>query len=258
MPHETDSVIGAQMYTLRDHLQTPADIARTCGRVKKMGYEAGQVSAFWPIETDELVRILEGEGLACAATHVSLDLMQDVEACLAYHEALGCKFAALGGVAELSQQPSPAAYTRFAEDFSRIARPLADRGLQVGYHNHSHELARFDGATGLEMLIEKTDPRICFEIDTYWIAHGGGDPAAWIEKVAGRAPCIHVKDMVISPGAGQIMCEVGDGNLNWPRILEACRTAGVRWFLVERDAGDLDPFDSLARSLENMRGMGLR
>ena len=62
---------------------------------------------------------------------------------------------------------------------------------------------------------------------------------------------------VPSPDREQKMCEVGDGNLNWARILEACRSAGVRWFLVERDQGDLDPFDSLQRSLENMQGMGL-
>ena len=54
------------------------------------------------------------------------------------------------------------------------------------------------------------------------------------------------------------MCEVGSGNLNWPRILDACRRAGVEWYLVERDSGDLDPFDSLKVSLDNLRAMGLR
>ena len=56
------SQIGAQMYTLREHLKTPADIAKTCKRVRQMGYEAIQVSAFGPIEPTELAKILQNEG----------------------------------------------------------------------------------------------------------------------------------------------------------------------------------------------------
>ena len=50
------------------------------------------------------------------------------------------------------------------------------------------------------------------------------------------------------------MTEIGDGNLNWPRICTSVRNAGAEWVLVERDSGDLDPFDSLKRSVENIRG----
>ena len=56
------------------------------------------------------------------------------------------------------------------------------------------------------------------EIDTYWIQHGGGDPAAWIEKVAGRIPCVHLKDMAMGADGQQLMAEVGEGNLNWAAI----------------------------------------
>jgi len=63
--------------------------------------------------------------------------------------------------------------------------------------------------------------------------------------------------MTITPQREQKMCEVGSGNLNWHAILAACRRAGVEWYLVERDSGDLDPFQSLEVSLRQMRAMGL-
>ena len=63
--------------------------------------------------------------------------------------------------------------------------------------------------------------------------------------------------MTVTPQREHKMCEVGAGNLDWPRILEACREAGVDWYLIERDSGDLDPFDSLRISLENLRAWGL-
>jgi sugar phosphate isomerase/epimerase len=54
-----------------------------------------------------------------------------------------------------------------------------------------------------------------------------------------------------------VMAEVGEGNLNWPAILTACREAGVRWYLVEQDVCRRDPFESLGISLRNLKTMGI-
>jgi sugar phosphate isomerase/epimerase len=257
------SALGAQMYTLRDHLKTPLEMAKTCRRVKQMGYDAVQVSAFGPIEVRELAKILDGEGLECAATHVSLDMIKDTAKCVDHHAALKCQHPCIGGFAP--PEHTLAAYEQFARDFKQAGLALARQGLSgAGYHNHSRELAPIGPKRILDTLIDATKPSggepataVWFEIDTYWIAHGGGDPAAWIDKVAGRIPCVHFKDMAVNTKQEQKMCEVGDGNLNWPRILDACRRAGVQWYLIERDSGDLDPFDSLQISLHNLRAMGL-
>jgi sugar phosphate isomerase/epimerase len=69
-------------------------------------------------------------------------------------------------------------------------------------------------------------------------------------------PLVHLKDMVMR-GREQLMAEVGEGNLNWPAILDACRDAGVVWYIVEQDTCQRDPFDSLGISLRNLRAMGL-
>jgi sugar phosphate isomerase/epimerase len=54
------------------------------------------------------------------------------------------------------------------------------------------------------------------------------------------------------------MAEVGEGNLNWPRILDAAKKAGVEWYIVEQDICERDPFDSLKISLENLKAMGIK
>ena len=253
------SQIGAQMYTLRDHLKTPADIAKTCKRVREIGYEAIQVSAFGPIEPTELAKILKNEGLTCAATHVSLDVMRDTAQCVEYHQTLGCEFPAIGGFNPGEGNHTVENYTNFAKEFTAIGDELSKHGLSVGYHNHSRELARLDNdKTILDTIIDESGKSVWFEIDVYWITHGGGDPAAYINKCNGRIPCVHFKDMKVDVTQKQSMCEVGAGNLNWPNIIEACKKAGTKWFLVERDNGDLDPFESLKISFNNMREMGLK
>lgn len=260
--------IAAQMYTLRDHCETPEAIAASCRKLKDIGYGAIQASAsgFSTIAADELKQILDDVGLACVATHRDLKQLEDVDASVNYHETIGCAYAAIGGWGWEGNETA-AQWEAFADEFSALAKKYEGTSVKLGYHNHSHELAPFGLAdapdqidpakTPLAVLAEKLGPAAYFEIDTYWIAHGGGDPAACLRQLAGRVPSIHLKDMTITPGREQKMCEVGAGNLNWPAILDAAKEAGVKYYIVERDAGDLDPFESLAISLRNLKKWGL-
>ena len=79
--------------------------------------------------------------------------------------------------------------------------------------------------------------------------------------MAGRMPVIHLKDMVMTPSADgrgqQTMAEVGEGNINFSGVLEACGRAGVEFYAVEQDICQRDPFESLAISYRNLRAMGL-
>ena len=61
--------VAAQLYTCRDLLKTPAEIAKTLRRVREAGYTAVQISGMGPIAEEELNAILDGEGLTCCATH---------------------------------------------------------------------------------------------------------------------------------------------------------------------------------------------
>ncbi len=255
--------IGAQMFTLRDYCKTVDDIARSLERVKAMGYDGIQASAagFNTLDVEQIKairRAADDNGLAIAATHESLDHMRDQpEAVIEKHKLLDCQYTAIGGFG-FKEPPAYAAWSAFATEFSAITRKLADAGLAAGYHNHNHELVALgQGRTPLSVLIDECDAHVWFELDVYWVAAGLGDPAAWINKVAGRIPCIHYKDGSVMPDRSLVMKEVGGGNLNWPAINAASKAAGVEWYLVERDSGELDPFESLEISIKQMRDWGL-
>jgi sugar phosphate isomerase/epimerase len=251
------SILAAQMYTLREFTRTPSDIASTLARVRKIGYEAVQLSALGKIDPKELAGILQGEGLTCCATHVPLDRLRDeTAAVIDEHHLWGCKYTAIGGF--FPKDPKPSDWPDFARSYSGVAEKFRGSGIRVGYHNHSHELGRFGGKVALQTMLDLFSSDIWMEIDTYWIQHGGGDPAQWIARVAGRIPCVHLKDMAIGADGSQLMAEVGEGNLNWPVILNACAKAGVEWYIIEQDICQSDPFDCLATSLKNAKGMGLR
>jgi sugar phosphate isomerase/epimerase len=256
--HVPETSIAAQLYTVREFAKTPADIASSLKRVGQMGYRAIQCSGLGPIDPTELKTLADGEGLTICATHVGYDRLRDeTDAVIDEHRIWDCRYVAIGGLPQPYREDGEAGFIRFAKEATVVARKLSDAGLTFGYHNHSFELERFGDRTALQILFDETDPEVFqFEIDVYWIQHGGADPAAWLRKAKGRADVIHVKDLAMK-GREQLFAEVGEGNLNWPAILEAAREAGTRWYAVEQDRCQRDPFESLEISLKNLQAMGL-
>jgi sugar phosphate isomerase/epimerase len=250
------SVIAAQLYTLRDSCKTPADVRTTLSRLSRMGYRAVQLSALGPIAPAELKRIADGEGLRIIATHIDYQqIVNQPQVVIEEHRVWECPHVAIGGMP--GDYRSGDGFARFGREASAAVRPLVEAGFTFSYHNHSFELERFGDRTGLEILAAESDPAtFSFEIDTYWIQHGGGNPVTWLRRLRGRMPLVHFKDFAVVDGK-QVYAEVGEGNLEWPEIIAACREAGVEWYLVEQDVCRRDPFDSLALSLRNLRAMGL-
>jgi len=253
-----DTMVGAQLYTLHEYMQTPADIARMLAEVSKIGYRGVQVSGIGPIDRQELRRILDGEGLVACATHTDYDrLVKEIDLVVKEHKILGCTYIACPGLAR--EMHNAEGYRLAARELSRAGERLFGEGITLGYHNHALELVKYGDKTGLEILLSECDPRyLQAEIDTYWITYGGGDPAAWCARYRGRLEAVHLKDMAFTPENKPVFAEVGEGNLNWDAILSACRKAGTRWYLVEQDQCRRHPLESLKISLNNLKKRGLK
>ncbi len=241
--------IAAQLYTLRDFLKTPADIATSLKKVKALGFDAVQVSGLGPIDTVELKKILDGEGLTCCATHESGQMIFDQpEKVVEKLNLLGCKYTAYPW--PHTSPKTEADYKQLAAALDKSGKVLRDAGQVLTYHNHGIEFEKFGNKTGLDIIYDETNPK-CLqgEIDTYWVQFGGGDPVAWCKKLENRLPLLHLKEYGIVENK-PIMLEIGSGNLDWKRIVKAAKKSGTEWFIIEQDVCRIDPFESLKMSLE--------
>ena len=251
-------VVGAQLYTVRQFTQDLKGVADSLQKVAKIGYKAVQISGFGPVDHKELAKIVADNGLDVVSTHVGWNrFTDDLDALIEEHLLWKCPHPAIGGLPK--EYFSLDGLKRFLDELARIADKLAQAGMDFSYHNHNHELVKYDGKTWLARLYDQAPPAMLkAEIDVYWITAGGGDPAWWVKRCAGREPLLHLKDMVITPEREQRFAEIGEGNLNWPAILAAAKESGVEWYLVEQDQSyGRDPFESLAISYRNLVGMGL-
>ncbi len=248
--------LGAQLYTLREYTQTEQDLDYSLGRVAKMGYETVQLSAIGPIPPERVRALCDKHGLEIVLTHTDPNrILNDTEAVIREHDILGCRYIGIGMMPQ--KYRSPEWLWHFAEDYREPAKKIAAAGKLLMYHNHNLEFQKFDGKLVIETLMESFSPEeMGFTLDTYWVQMGGGDVCGWLKKLRGRTPCVHLKDMAVR-GMEPIMAPVGEGNLDFPQILETLRElGGVEHLLVEQDTCQGSPFDCLEQSLKNLRDMG--
>jgi sugar phosphate isomerase/epimerase len=247
--------VGVQLYTLRDFTKTAKETAETLRKVKEMGYNYVQVSAVdEPKDVKELKKLLDDNGLIAVSTHTGYEtIVKETDKVIEEHKILGCEAIVCPGLPmELHNKEG---YIKVGRDFSKVIGKIKENGLILAYHNHGIEFERYEGKIGLEILMENC-PELEAEIDTYWVQYGGGDPAYWIERFKNRVSEIHLKDMGIIKNK-QVMPPIGEGNLNWERIIDACNKAKVKYCLVEMDTPTIEPFEALRASLENLKRLGL-
>lgn len=247
-------MIAAQLYTVRDRLRDPTQVGEVLTRLREIGYGAVEVAGLPPGVIDRFGEELQRAGLRACAAHQSLErLMSDLSTVAAECRDWGCRYVVVPGLP--SSYHSADGFRRFAEEAAQIAHELATYELRLAYHNHSFELERWEEKTGLDILYEATSAEeVSAELDTFWLQAAGASPSAWLRKLAGRAPLVHLKDMAVV-GGRMVQAEVGEGNLDWRDILKACREAGAEWLIVEKDKGARDPLESLAISYRNLTGL---
>ena len=248
--------IAAQLYTLRDYLKTPAEIAASLKKVREIGFGAVQVSGMGPIEESELLRILKGEGLICCATHESGEkILKETDWVIERLQKLECRYTAYPWPAGIDFS-KPESTFELAAGLEKAGKKMRKAGQVLTYHNHQMELAHIEGKTILEWIYAETGRKnVQGEIDTFWIQNGGGDPVAWCKRLRKRLPLIHLKDYTILDNKPSFAA-VGQGNLDMPGIVKAATKAGCEWFIIEQDdCYGRDPFDNLKASYEYLKGL---
>ena len=246
--------LGAQTFTVRDYMQTTWDFREAMKRIAEIGYTCVQLSAVGNVPVQAQRDICDEFGLKIVLTHTNPDRMiSDPEGVIRDHDILGCDYIGIGMMNPKYQRAEW--IDQFAKDFTTPAKKMRDAGKLLMYHNHNLEWTRLrDGRRIMDVLLEQMPADLMgVTLDTYWVQAGGGDPAWWIEKFAGRVPCIHLKDFAY----GRKMMVVGEGNMNFDRIFDAAADAGTEYMIVEQDdCNGEDPFECLRRSYAFLRSRG--
>lgn len=245
--------LGAQLYTLREYCSTSKMFKKTMKKVAEMGYKYIQFSGLPNDVTNDMMKEwAEANGLIVGLTHTDDDLiLNNTEKVIKEHDDLGCRGIGIGGMPREFRNYD--GYMKFIEKYGPAIEKLKQAGKVFCYHNHWFEFERYEnGKTGMEILLENTDPDgFKLTLDTAWAHRAGIDCAEFIRKYKDRIFATHLKDLTIINDELTVT-EMLTGNMNFDSILEECQKAGIEWQFVEQDWIRINAYDSMKISYDNL------
>ncbi|WP_176709940.1 sugar phosphate isomerase/epimerase [Streptomyces sp. Wb2n-11] len=236
------SGIGMHLYTMRTPLAK--DFRGTLARLAEMGYATVGVSGRHGNSAADIRRMLDGARLRAVLEHVAYTTVSGSGLPQAVDDVvtLGGKWIVVPSLP--GAMHSPAGFREAARQFNKAGLAAREKGLKVLFHNHGGDHVVSGGENLYDILLTETDPELVgFELDVYWAARGGADPARLFVEHPRRFPALHVKDM--APDGD--FADVGSGVLDFPAMFDRARRGGVKQWLVEHDA-PADPFATALNS----------
>lgn len=254
---------GVQLYTVRNFIADRAQLEESLRKIKAIGYDSVQAWAPPFITDEENKALLDEIGLVNCSSGGDYEEMVNsadaIEKAVRRADIYGVNGISIGTLPR-EMRECEEGYHAFAKGVNKIAKELEGSGKHLLYHSHALEFfALGGGLKGMDIIVNETDPDgLHFVMDTHWMTAGGVSVVDWIYKVRGRMEIIHFKDYAIIGGAQKIeevhkrFAEVGEGSIDWLKVVAACRDIGVEYAIVEQDECPGDPFDSLKISYDNM------
>lgn len=247
---------GLQLYSLRDVL--PDDPEGVLRQVAGFGYKQiesyeGPQGMFWGMGHTGFKQYMDELGMEMISSHANVfdeNFEQKAEqAAEIGMESLICPF--------IGAQETPDDYRTMAERFNEAGQIARDAGIRFAYHNHGYTFEPVDGEYPQDILMTETDPELVeYQMDIYWVAVAGADPADWIRKYPERFTSCHVKDL--SGGDDHESVVLGTGTIDFSSILKLGQENGMEYFIVEQeDYTGTTPLDAVRDDAEYMKGLDL-
>ena len=241
LKHPATGTIGLQLYSLR-HLFEKGDVAGTLAMVRKWGFTEVEAAGTYKLPVSDYALQVKKAGLRIVSTGADYNLLtKDVGSVIKDAQALGAQQVMCAWI------PHEGRFSRADVDkavpvFTKIGRAMRDAGLRFLYHVHGYEFQQGPDGTLFDALAKQTEPGVVdFQMDVFWVVHGGGNPVELFTKYPTRFPSTHLKDMrrgtKINVPTGEAPDDtsvvLGEGIVDIPGVLRAANKAGVKFHFIE-------------------------
>ena len=234
--------VGMELWTYREELKR--DLPGTLRKIRGLGFREVETASLYGHTAAEFKKILDEAGLRCTSFIAGYDQLQkSLPEVAADAKALGAAYVLASWIPHTGAL-TEAQIRHAASDFNAWGERLRADGLQFGYHPHGFEFVHTDTETLFDVLVRETKPdSVFFEMDTFWFAQAGADPAAFLERYPNRFRLLNLKDLAVSTKRNtsgtapeEMSVALGTGQLRWPEILRQAARAGVAGYFIEDES----------------------
>lgn len=237
--------VGLQLYSLRDQLAK--DVPGSLALVHDWGIKYVELAGTYHLSNKEFRHELLAHHLDPVSGHFGFDeWANDPEGCVQQAKELGLRYAGCAWIPHKGDFDE-ATCRKAIEVFNRAGKVAAAKHVQFFYHTHGYEFQPYQDGNLFDLLVRETDMNnVKYEMDIFWVAHGGQDCVKLLQKYPERWALMHLKDMRkgtetgILNGASDVRNDValGTGVLDIPGILRAAEADHVKYYFIEDESPD--------------------
>jgi len=241
--------IALQLWSVREQLEKGFE--PVIRQLSDIGYAGVETAGFPGTTPEKAAQLFKSLGLKVCSAHTGLPIGDDKNKVLDVAKTLGIKRIISGKGADSFKTLDLVKNT--CDIFNQSAQVARENGLSFGIHNHWWEFEILDGKPVYKYMLDYLDKSVLFEVDVYWAAVAGANPAAVVAELGSRAPLLHIKDGPAVKGPPQTA--VGDGKIDVPAIVKASGK-NAEWLIVELDNCATDMLEAVKKSYSYLVGKG--
>lgn len=254
----TAQEVGLQLYSLRN--QFKEDIPSTLKLINDWGITVLEGGDSYGMPEEEFKRLLAENNLKVVSIGAGFnDLANAPEQVVKKAKSYGATYVMCAWIPHEGYNFGIVDTKKAVEVFNRAGKILRDNGLKLAYHAHGFEFRPYKDGTLFDYMAENAK-YFDFEMDVYWVHHGGEDPLKLLRKYPSKFILLHLKDMEKgtkkdNTGHADVETNVvlGTGEVDIAGVVAEAKKMGIKYMFIEDECSRV--VEQVPKSLRYLEGL---
>ncbi|MGB3151860.1 MAG: sugar phosphate isomerase/epimerase [Maribacter sp.] len=233
--------IGLQLYSLRDQFKT--DVPGTLDLIKSWGITNIEGGDSYGVPLSEFKKMLKDRNLVMRSIQGEYkDLKNNVEKVIKDAKDYGVTYVMCAWIDHDGDTFDINNAKEATEVFNAAGKRLQEEGITLVYHAHGYEFRNYEDGSLFDYMV-KNSQYFGFEMDVYWIQHGGANPMVLLNKYPDKFKLMHLKDMeqgMVGNDTGHSDVEtnvtLGTGQIDMDGLIGRAKELGIEYLFIEDES----------------------
>jgi sugar phosphate isomerase/epimerase len=250
--------IGLQLYSLRNQFKT--DVTGSLDLIQSWGITKLEGGGTYGMSMEDFKKELAARKLSVVSVGAGFeDLEKNLQKVIDNAKAFGATYVMCAWVPHDNNKWDLEETQHATDVFNTAGKLLKDNGLTLAYHAHGYEFRPYKDGTLFDYMAENATD-FTFEIDVFWVHHGGEDPLALMKKYPNKMTLMHLKDMqhgVKGNNTGHENVEtnvvLGTGQVDIAGTVAEAKKLGLEYMFIEDESSAV--VEQVPLSLEFLKSL---
>jgi len=252
--------VGLQLYSLRNQFKT--DVPGTLKIINEWGITNLEGGGTYGLLMEEFQGLLKKNNLDVVSVGVGYDDLKagKLDGLIENAKAFGAKYAMCAWISHEGNNFDIAKTKEATEVFNTAGKKLKEEGITLTYHAHGYEFRPYEDGTLFDYMAKNAND-FAFEMDVYWVHHGGEDPLSLLNRYPDKFVLLHLKDMEKGTpkddtGHSDVETNVvlGTGEVDIAGVVKRAKELGVvEYMFIEDECSRV--VEQVPQSLEFLAGL---